>query len=55
MKKIIDTYKEVEMAYNTIKKATRIVDSNEFIDEFIRKEQKYGDLLESIEKAEKKI
>ena len=55
MKKVIDQYKEVETSFNTIKKATRITQTNEFIYEFIRKEQKYGELLESIEKAEQKI
>ena len=52
MKKLIDQYKEVQTAYNTIKKQTRINSVHNFIDDYLSRQQRYGQLLESIAKAE---
>jgi uncharacterized protein YPO0396 len=55
MKKMIEQYSEVETCFNAVRKATRVISTNEFIDQFVRKEQRYGELLESIQRAEEKI
>lgn len=55
MNKLMERYREVETSYNTIRKETRVQSIKEFIDDYLNKEQRYGDLLESINKAEQRI
>lgn len=42
----------MEGCFNAVRKATHVVSTNQFIDQFIHKEQRYGELLDSIQKAE---
>jgi hypothetical protein len=55
MRKIINEYKDVELAFEAVRKATKIQTTTDFINEFLNKEYKYGQLLGSIEKAEERI
>lgn len=55
MNNLMEEYKDVQNAFNTIKKETRIANVTEFIEDYLKKEQRYGQLLESIGKAEKRI
>lgn len=55
MNKLMEEFKEVEDAFNNIKKETKISSASEFIEDYLSKEQRYGNMLNSIGKAEKKI
>lgn len=55
MKSLMTRYSQVNDSFITIKQNTSIKTTDEFLKNFIMKEQIYGELLDSIARAEEKI
>lgn len=55
MNGLMNKYEEVNFAFTAIKQSTSVKTTEEFIHHYLYKDEIYGQLLESIAKAEEKI